>query len=137
MKFPALENKIYLDTARSGLMYNELLSWRKEHEIDFLNGGSQFRLNHEILLEKTRTEINNFLGSNNLTTFLVQNFSIGLSLLLKSINSEKSVLIVKDDYSSIINQVACSGLKYNFVNNNYDALAQLSKNCLFFINNYC
>ena len=39
MKFPALENKIYLDTARSGLMYNELLSWRKEHEIDFLNRG--------------------------------------------------------------------------------------------------
>ena len=36
MKFPALENKIYLDTARSGLMYNELLSWRREHEIDFL-----------------------------------------------------------------------------------------------------
>ena len=125
MKFPALENKIYLDTARSGLMYNELLSWRKEHEIDFLNRGSQFRLNHEILLEKTRTEINNFLGSNNLTTFLVQNFSIGLSLLLKSIKSEKSVLIVKDDYSSIINQVACSGLKYNFVNNNYDVEAQI------------
>ena len=127
MKFPALEKKIYLDTARSGLMYNELLSWRKEHEIDFLNRGSQFRLNHEILLEKTRTEINNFLGSNNLTTFLVQNFSIGLSLLLKSIKSEKSVLIVKDDYSSIINQVACSGLKYNFVNNNYDVEAQILK----------
>ena len=120
MKFPALENKIYLDTARSGLMYNELLSWRREHEIDFLKEGSQFRLNHEILLEKTRSEINNFLGSNNLTTFLVQNFSIGLSLLLNSIKSEKSVLIVKDDYSSIINQVLCSGLKYNFVDNNYD-----------------
>jgi len=125
MKFPALENKIYLDTARSGLMYNELLSWRKEHEIDFLKRGSQFRSNHEMLLEKTRTEINNFLGSNNLTTFLVQNFSIGLSLLLNSIKSEKSVLIVKDDYSSIINQVLCSGLKYNFVDNNYDIEAQI------------
>ena len=125
MKFPALENKIYLDTARSGLMYNELLSWRKEHEIDFLNKGSQFRLNHEILLEKTRTEINNFLGSNNLTTFLVQNFSIGLSLLLKSIKSEKSVLIVKNDYSSIINQVSFSGLSYNFVNNDFDVEAQI------------
>ena len=127
MKFPALENKIYLDTARSGLMYNELLSWRKEHEIDFLKRGSQFRSNHEMLLEKTRTEINNFLGSNNLTTFLVQNFSIGLSLLLNSIKSEKSVLIVKDDYSSIINQVLCSGLKYNFVDNNYDVEAQILK----------
>ena len=60
MKFPALENKIYLDTARSGLMYNELLSWRKEHEINFLNLGSQFRSNHESLLEKTKVEINKF-----------------------------------------------------------------------------
>ena len=125
MEFPALENKIYLDTARSGLMFNELLRWRKEHEIDFLNNGSQFRLNHEILLEKTRAEINNFLGSNNLTTFLVQNFSIGLSLLLKSIKSEKSVLIVKNDYSSIINQVSFSGLSYNFVNNDFDVEAQI------------
>ncbi|MBT7984147.1 MAG: aminotransferase, partial [Flavobacteriaceae bacterium] len=76
MKFPALENKTYLDTARSGLMYNELLNWRTNHEIDFLSKGSQFRLNHEMLLEKTRTEINKFLGSVDLTTFLVQNFSI-------------------------------------------------------------
>ena len=46
MKSPALENKIYLDTARSGLMFSELLSWRNNHEIDFLDRGSQFRLNH-------------------------------------------------------------------------------------------
>ncbi|MBT5233108.1 MAG: aminotransferase class V-fold PLP-dependent enzyme, partial [Flavobacteriaceae bacterium] len=32
---------------------------------------------------------------------------------------------VKDDYSSIINQVLCSGLKYNFVDNNYDIEAQI------------
>ena len=127
MKFPALENKIYLDTARSGLMYNELFSWRKEHEIDFLKRGSQFRSNHEMLLEKTRSEINNFLGSNNLTTFLVQNFSIGLSLLLKAVKPSKTVLIVNNDYSSIINQVACSGLNYNFVDNNFDVEAQILK----------
>ena len=125
MKFPALENKIYLDTARSGLMYNELLCWRKEHEIDFLNRGSQFRSNHEILLEKTRIEINKFLGSNNLTTFLVQNFSVGLSLLLKTIKTDKTVLMVKDDYSSIINQVLCSGLKHTLVDNNFDVEAQI------------
>ena len=125
MKFPALENKIYLDTARSGLMYNELLCWRKEHEIDFLNKGSQFRSNHEILLEKTRIEINKFLGSNNLTTFLVQNFSTGLSLLLKAIKTDKTVLMVKDDYSSIINQVLYSGLQYTFVDNNFDVEAQI------------
>ena len=106
MKFPALENKIYLDTARSGLIYNELLTWRNNHEIDFLNKGSQFRLNHEMLLEKTRTEINKFLGSVDSTTFLVQNFSIGLSLLLKNIKSDRTVLLVEGDYTSIISQVS-------------------------------
>ena len=140
MKFPALEKKIYLDTARSGLMYNELLSWRKEHEIDFLNRGSQFRLDNgdlcscestkssaESLLNNTKIEINKFLGSRNLNTFLVQNFSIGLSLLLKAVKSSETVLIVNNDYSSIINQVACSGLNYNFVNNDFDIEAQILK----------
>ena len=127
MKFPALENKIYLDTARSGLMFSELLSWRNKHEIDFLNRGSQFRLNHESLLDQTKLEINKFLGSIDLTTFLVQNFSIGLSLLLKAIKSDKTILMIKDDYSSILNQVVSSGIKYNFSNNTFDLETQILK----------
>jgi cysteine desulfurase/selenocysteine lyase len=127
MKFPALENKIYLDTARSGLMFSELLSWRNKHEIDFLNRGSQFRLNDESLLDQTKLEINKFLGSIDLTTFLVQNFSIGLSLLLKAIKSDKTILMIKDDYSSIINQVVSSGIKYNFSNNTFDLETQILK----------
>ena len=127
MKFPALENKIYLDTARSGLMFSELLSWRNKHEIDFLNRGSQFRLNDENLLDQTKLEINKFLGSIDLTTFLVQNFSIGLSLLLKAIKSDKTILMIKDDYSSILNQVVSSGIKYNFSNNTFDLETQILK----------
>ena len=127
MKFPALENKIYLDTARSGLMFSELLSWRNKHEIDFLNRGSQFTLNHESLLDQTKIEINKFLGSIDLTTFLVQNFSIGLSLLLKAIKSDKTILMIKDDYSSILNQVISSGIKYNFSNNTFDLETQILK----------
>ena len=127
MKFPALENKIYLDTARSGLMFSELLSWRNKHEIDFLNRGSQFTLNHESLLDQTKLEINKFLGSIDLTTFLIQNFSIGLSLLLKAIKSDKTILMIKDDYSSILNQVVSSGIKYNFSNNTFDLETQILK----------
>lgn len=127
MKFPALENKIYLDTARSGLMFSELLSWRNKHEIDFLNRGSQFRLNDESLLDQTKLEINKFLGSIDLTTFLIQNFSIGLSLLLKAIKSDKTILMIKDDYSSILNQVVSSGINYNFSNNTFDLETQILK----------
>ena len=125
MKFPALENKIYLDTARSGLMFSELLSWRNKHEIDFLNRGSQFRLNHESLLDQTKLEINKFLGSIDLTTFLVQNFSIGLSLLLKAIKSDRTVLLVEGDYTSIISQVALSGLNHVLVKNNFNVENQI------------
>ena len=125
MKFPALENKIYLDTARSGLMFSELLSWRNNHEIDFLDRGSQFRLNHESLLDQTKLEINKFLGSIDLTTFLVQNFSIGLSLLLKNIKSDRTVLLVEGDYTSIISQVSLSGLNHVFVKNNFDVENQI------------
>ena len=44
MNFPALKNKIYFDTARSGLMYDELLNWRNSHENHFLKEGSQFAI---------------------------------------------------------------------------------------------
>ena len=71
MNFPALENKIYFDTARSGLMYDELLKWRKDHEHLFLFHGSQFRINHDELFDKTRFEINSFFNSPNSRTCLL------------------------------------------------------------------
>ena len=120
MNFPALKNKIYFDTARSGLMYDELLNWRNSHENHFLKEGSQFRLNDEELLNETRLEINKFFNSPKSRTFLIQNFSIGLSKLLNSLKSNQSVMIIKDDYSSIIDQVMCSGLPYFFIKNTFD-----------------
>ena len=88
MNFPALENKIYFDTARSGLMYDELLKWRKDHEHLFLFQGSQFRINHDELFDKTRFEINSFFNSPNSRTYLTQNFSVGFNCLLKIIKKE-------------------------------------------------
>ena len=96
MNFPALENKIYLDTARSGLMYDDLLKWRKEHENDFLINGSQFRANHESFLDNVRLQINNFINSPDSKTCLVNNFSTGLALLLYHIKSSSKILIVNE-----------------------------------------
>ena len=62
MNFPALENKIYFDTARSGLMYDELLRWRKDHEHLFLIKGSQIDIidncGHMMLLEEADRVLN-------------------------------------------------------------------------------
>lgn len=69
MNFPALKNFTYLDTARSGLLYDELLSWRKNHDLKFLQQGSQFSLNHENLLDELKVELGRFFkGINTRTT---------------------------------------------------------------------
>ena len=61
MKFPILNNYRYLDTARSGILYDELLSWRNNHDLEFLKGGSQFRINEEEFLEEVKNELGDLL----------------------------------------------------------------------------
>ena len=38
-QFPLLSQSIYANTAASGLMYDDLLAWRQEHDLDYLIGG--------------------------------------------------------------------------------------------------
>lgn len=127
MNFPALENKIYLDTARSGLMYDDLLKWRKEHENDFLINGSQFRANHESFLDNVRLQINNFINSPDSKTCLVNNFSTGLALLLYHIKSSSKILIVNEDYPSITNKIIYSGFEFCSIENTWDLENQILK----------
>ena len=47
MNFPISEKYIYFDSARSGGMCLDLLSWREKHDNLFLHMGSQFRLNND------------------------------------------------------------------------------------------
>ena len=51
MNFPISDKYIYFDSARSGGMCQELLSWRKKHDSLFLNKGSQFRLNNDDFID--------------------------------------------------------------------------------------
>tara|TARA_B110000503_G_scaffold137959_1_gene223140 strand:+ start:3100 stop:4116 length:1017 start_codon:yes stop_codon:yes gene_type:complete len=125
MKFPILNNYTYLDTARSGLLYDELLSWRKSHDLEFLEGGSQFRVNHEEFLDKVRKEVSYFFKTDNHPVYLTQNFSLGFKSLLNLINLDQTFLLIKNDYPSIINQVQTSGFKHFFVDNSHDLEHQI------------
>ena len=125
MNFPALENKIYFDTARSGLMSDELLKWRKDHEYQFFLEGSQFRINHDECFDKTRFEINSFFNSPDSKTYLSQNFSIGFNSLIKIIKKDSKVMMIKGDYPSIIKQIMCSNLEYFFIDNSWDLENQI------------
>lgn len=125
MKFPVLNNYTYLDTARSGILYDELLSWRNKHDLEFLEGGSQFRINHEEFLEEVRNGLGHFFNAYNHPVYLTQNFSLGFKSLLSLINLNQTFLLIKNDYPSIINQVQTSGFKHFFVENSYDLEQQI------------
>tara|TARA_B100000780_G_scaffold204337_1_gene145123 strand:- start:695 stop:1714 length:1020 start_codon:yes stop_codon:yes gene_type:complete len=125
MNFPALKNFTYLDTARSGLLYDELLSWRKSHDLKFLQQGSLFSLNHESLLDELKVEIGRFFNANNHSVYLTQNFSLGFKSLLSLVDVNNTFLLVKNDYPSIINEVQMAGFKHFFVENSFDLEKQI------------
>ena len=73
MDFQIIKNKTYLDTARSGGIYTELINWRKSYEKKFYEMGSEFRFDYDIFIEGVRKSIK--AGSKN-STFLTQSFSV-------------------------------------------------------------
>ena len=125
MKFPVLNNCVYLDTARSGLLYNELETWRNNHDKEFLEGGSQFRFNHEEFLEEVRSGVSNFFNASSHQVYLTHNFSLGFSSLLRTFDLNQTFLLINNDYPSIINQVQMAGFKHFFVDNSYDLEQQI------------
>ena len=42
--FPVLSQNIYTDTATAGLLSEDLMEWRQEHDIDYLIGGSKMKI---------------------------------------------------------------------------------------------
>tara|TARA_B100000768_G_scaffold112832_1_gene104500 strand:+ start:5656 stop:6696 length:1041 start_codon:yes stop_codon:yes gene_type:complete len=117
MNFPISEQYIYFDSAKSSGMYEELLNWRKEHDNILLEKGSQSRLNHDTFMNNLRSGIGNFFYTNKNNVYLTQSFSIGLKSLLNILNPNLKLLLINNDYPSIIEQVKSNGFKYNFVEN--------------------
>jgi len=100
-QFPVLSQYIYVNTATSGLLYDGLLDWRQEHDLDFLIGGSTMKMKGHVLLAETKNTIGNFFGCKSEDIALVPNFSIGLNLLLEGLVSNRNVLLLEGDYPSL------------------------------------
>jgi len=100
-QFPVLSQYTYVNTATSGLLYDGLLDWRQEHDLDFLIGGSTMKMKSNILLSETRHNIGNFFGCKTENVALVPNFSIGLNLLLEGMGGKRNVLLLEGDYPSV------------------------------------
>ncbi len=121
-QFPVLSQYTYLNTATSGLLYDGLLEWRQEHDLDFLIGGSQMKMTSHVLMDETRNSIGNVFGCPKENIALVPNFSIGLNMLLEGIGNRKNVLLMEDDYPSLNWPFESRGCKvtYTAINENLE-----------------
>ncbi|WP_299431912.1 aminotransferase class V-fold PLP-dependent enzyme [uncultured Aquimarina sp.] len=110
-EFPVLSQNTYLNTASSGLLYDSLLDYRQEHDLDFLIGGSIFRDHQEKFLNTVRKSIGKFFGCESQNTVLTPNFSLGLNTILNGLEKSKKILLLNDDYPSINFSVVNKGFK--------------------------
>ncbi len=99
--FPLLAQKNYLDTAAWGLLHEGLFHWRREHDQDFLEGGSRFKIRSLQLLDQTRQRIAECFGGTEERVSLVPNFSLGLNLLLEGLSDKSTVALFEGEYPSV------------------------------------
>ena len=100
-EFPVLRKGIYANTAVYGLLYESLLDWRQEHDLDFLLYGSDMRSKTLNVLSSTRNAVGAFFNCKRDNVALVTNFSTGLNILLEGMDKKMKVLLLKDDYPSL------------------------------------
>ncbi len=100
-EFPVLRQSIYADTASYGLLYDDLIEWRQEIDLDFLLKGSRMRPNSLKIEEETRKTIANFFTCKTKNVALVSNFSTGLNIFLDGLAINSKVLLIEDDYPSL------------------------------------
>lgn len=114
-EFPILDQSIYANTAAYGIMYDGLLDWRQEHDLDYLIGGSDFKLKASKLLAQVRATVGTFFNCNHKNVALVQNFSLGINILLEGLDNTHKVLLLEDDYPSLKWPFVSRGFDINYV----------------------
>lgn len=100
-QFPVLQQYIYADTATSGLMYEGLMDWRQEHDLDLLIGGRKLNSKLGKIVSETRSTVADFFGCKRESVALIPNFSLSLNLLLEGMGRNENVLLLKGDYPSV------------------------------------
>jgi len=117
-EFPVLANCTYLNTANSGILSQSVIDWRRSHDEDFMQAGSQFRANQVEFLQGIRQQLARFFKSNAENTFLVPNFSFGFNTFLDGLAASHRFLLVKSDYPSVNYPVESRGFICGYVEQN-------------------
>ena len=100
-QFPLLNHSIYANTAATGLLYEDLLEWRQNHDLDYLIGGSEMKGQSNKMHSKTRRIVGEFFNCVPDNVALVPNFTIGLNFLVEGLSKKEKVLLIEGDYPSL------------------------------------
>jgi len=99
--FPVANHSLYANTAAIGLLSDELLEWRQEHDLDFLIGGSHMKMESFQMISDAKETVGQFLGCKRDRVALIPNFSLALNMVLEGMPKEYRVLLLETDYPSV------------------------------------
>ncbi|AWX45203.1 hypothetical protein HME9304_02215 [Flagellimonas maritima] len=100
-KFPVLNQCIYANTAATGLLNEDLMEWRQEHDLDYLIGGSEMKMKSFEAMSDIKATVGDFFNCKWENVALVPNFTLGLNMLLDGLPDNKNVLLLENDYPSL------------------------------------
>jgi len=100
-EFPILEKYTYLNTASSGLIPKQIVQWRHQHDLQFMEEASVFRDTHKAHIWEIKSAVANQFSYKKERVALVPNFSMGLNILLEGIPKGQKILLIEGDYPSI------------------------------------
>lgn len=99
-QFPLLSQCVYANTGASGLLYDDLLEWRQEHDLDLLLQGSELFAERASILKQCKKALANFFTTTTQNVALIPNFSLGFNMVLDALPVAQNVLVIAEDYPS-------------------------------------
>ena len=125
--FPITKNKVYANTAGTGLLSKPLQDWRANHDLFYLEKGSFFRADYLDFLKDTKNTVARFFNANYDTVSLIPSFSAGINILLEGLQKSEKVLVLQDDYPSLVWPFVNRGFKVTTIEISLDLEEQIYK----------
>lgn len=113
--FPVLKETTYLNTAYSGILSTSVLEWRRNHDLSFMAGGSDFRVQQVDFLQQVRVALARYFNAEEHYTFLIPNFSHGFARLLEGLPTTHRFLLLQEDYPAVNYSVENRGFAIDYV----------------------
>lgn len=114
-QFPLLAKTTYVNTPGSGILSKDILEWRRQHDENYFNAGSAFRINQESFHQGVKQSLAGFFNANVQYTFLVPNFSFGMNTFLAGLSRSERFLLLQEDYPSVNYAVESRGFTTDYL----------------------